>query len=106
MVIGPEELKQRIRQSEQQAYEAVEQKIDKSLEERFDGIGSVTFGSDTFKGIRRFALDDLFDKYRKAGWSVREMHDQRDGNYVQFTYQNRQDHYDIREAAAHWHSRV
>ena len=91
MVIGPRELEERIRRQETDAIQQFETTIDRALMTTYQGQGrQVTVNMPRGNQVRDFVLRQLLDRYRQAGWDVREQHDQRDGDFIQFTHhQNR-----------------
>lgn len=83
MVVKPRELEQRIKAKEGPAMQQFEATVDEELTRRFAGRGQgVSVGVP--RGIRRFVLDQVLDKYRQAGWNVQIVYDQRDGDYIEF----------------------
>ena len=84
MVIGPNELEKKFKETQSTLVKAVETSIDKYLEQRYDGLSSVTIGVDSFKGMNRLTREALISKYRVAGWEVKYTSDQRDGDFYQF----------------------
>ena len=81
MVISVSELTKRILEKEEPLLKALEDRIDTALVERFNGQ-SVAIGLTT-KMPRRNLLDELFDKYRRSGWDVQYVFDQRYGDFIQ-----------------------
>jgi len=89
MVIGPKKLVEKIEKKEADAIRNLENKIDEALTNQFDGRhASVGYNTE---GVRGFVLDKLLDQYRDAGWDVKITDDQRDGDYIHFTYKPRRD---------------
>jgi hypothetical protein len=83
MVIGPKALIDRIKEKESTAVRSLEENIDRTLESKFNG-SPIAVGYD--HELRSFVLEGVLDKYRATGWSVRIVYDQRDGNYIEFSY--------------------
>ena len=92
MVIGPNELENKIKTIQSTLIKAAEESIDKYLELRYDGLSSVAIGVDSFKGMNRLTRESLIGKYRSAGWNVKYTSDQRDGDFYQFSKKSNQSH--------------
>ena len=87
MVVKPKELVNLITEEEKPIIKRLEETIDKILTKDFSGTGSLYFGiTDDFKNLRIPTREKLLDKYRQSGWNVEEISDQRDGNYIEFSY--------------------
>ena len=89
MVIGPKKLVEKIEQKESDVIKNLETKIDDALVKNFDGRHA-SVGYEPGQ-VRKFVLDGLLDQYRGAGWDVKITGDQRDGDYIHFTYTPQRD---------------
>jgi hypothetical protein len=95
MVVKPRELINLITDEEKPVIKRLEKRIDDCLTKDFRGTGSLAFGmNEDFKSLRPPTKEKLLDKYRQAGWNVKEISDQRDGDYVEFSYNSREERQD------------
>ncbi|MBI5065383.1 hypothetical protein HZA97_04035 [Candidatus Woesearchaeota archaeon] len=87
MVVNPKNLLETITQDEQKVLRELEGQIDQYLIADFDGEGAVSFGlPKEWSKLRKVATNQLIEKYKKEGWWVELVCDQREGNHLQFTY--------------------
>lgn len=70
MVIRPSDIKR------SKLTKSIENKIDSTLKEGSRTYYTEAFDSDT--------IEEIIEKYRNAGWKVKMIYDQRDGNYLEF----------------------
>lgn len=87
VVIQAQELSEKIRKKESNLLKKAEESIDKVLLDEFDGT-DMCIGTTVMGDLRRNLRNELIDKYRNAGWSVKYESDQRDGDFYRFTPQN------------------
>jgi hypothetical protein len=69
-------------QQEQAAINALEKQIDDYLAKNYDGRGRVTWTPPN--GVSQFVRQEVYKKFRAAGWTVSERSDQREGTWVEF----------------------
>ncbi len=87
MVVNPKRLLETITQDEQKVLRELEGKIDQHLMAKFDGEGTVSIELPReWSKLRGVATNQLMEKYKNEGWGVELIFDQKDGNYLQFTY--------------------
>ncbi len=86
MVVQPKKLLETVLDGEKETLRSVEKRVDDYLSRQFDGTSSVSISYDTFSGLRRCTVNNFLNKYRSAGWEVNQMDDQREGNFVSFSY--------------------
>ncbi|MFH1063536.1 MAG: hypothetical protein V1729_00480 [Candidatus Woesearchaeota archaeon] len=90
MVVNPKTLLETVTAKEKVTLKRLEEQIDEFLKERFDDRNSAAFGvTSECTSLRHQVYKSLLDKYRTAGWNVKEVYDQRDGDYIQFSYARR-----------------
>lgn len=88
MVVGPKELLEKITEEEAEILEALERRIDQELLRYFDGTRNVIYPMDGEpRQVRRNVLEGLLGRYRQAGWKVKIVHDQREGDFINFDYE-------------------
>jgi len=85
MVITPEKAKE-MTADERNKIRVLEKSIDAALRE-----GRLTFDSSLFSQRVR---NEIVKMYENAGWSVRHVSDQRDGDYFQFSERGNQPYWD------------
>ena len=87
MAVNPKKLLEEITQDEEKKLAALEKHIDSVLQESFDGGSAYVNISSDFYSLRKPAQNNLFQRYRKQGWtSIRIESDQREGSYLVFEY--------------------
>lgn len=87
MVVGPKELLEKITEDEAEILENLEKRIDQELLKNFDGTRNVIYAMDGDpRKLRRNVLEGLLSRYRQAGWKVKIVYDQRDGDFINFDY--------------------
>ena len=87
MVVKPNELANLVTKEEKEVIKRLEKRIDDYLTKEFRGTGSLAFGiNEDFRNLRIPTREKLLDKYKQAGWNVKEISDQRDGDYIEFSY--------------------
>ncbi len=86
MAISPEDA-MKLTGKDYKLISGLEKDIDFFLAQRFDGVGQVDFpfANDLLK-LRKAAVDELLNRYRKIGWHVSLDLDQEKGKYVRFLY--------------------
>lgn len=87
MVIGPQELEEMLMRKEEPLAMLAEEEIDTALEDRFNGGRAVFNAPADFKNLRQDHQEQLLNKYRQAGWQVKQETDQKEGLYLQFERQ-------------------
>lgn len=94
MVVKPTELINLVTNEEKEVIKRLEKRIDDYLTKDFRGSGSLAFGiNEDFRTLRIPTREKLLSKYRQAGWNVKEISDQRDGDYIEFSYNVTTDSY-------------
>ncbi|MBT5023240.1 hypothetical protein HOK51_09065 [Candidatus Woesearchaeota archaeon] len=86
MVIGPQALAQKVADNNKDSLQQLEAKIDQALERSFDGKRVTLDHRKFFSEIPHYLREEFFNKYRAQGWNVKVVYDQRDGDFVDFTY--------------------
>lgn len=82
-MITPEELQADRDATAKEQMAALIKAVDETLRARFEGYGhavSVSWPN----GTKRHVIEHVRDLYGQNGWSVRIVHDQRDGDYLEF----------------------
>ena len=82
MVITPEQVRKEFNREQKAQLAKLEQEIDKALVE-----GKTTIG--LFAALNVRVKDEIVSKYQNAGWEVKYVADQRDGQYLFFEEQPR-----------------
>lgn len=90
MVINPKQLLESITKKDQTMLKRLEKRIDECLSEDFDGSSTCISINDDCASLRPYVLNQLLNKYRHAGWSVKTEYDSREGDaYLLFSYKKR-----------------
>jgi hypothetical protein len=95
MVLTPGELEKKILSENKATSEAIEKKIDNALLNTYELNRPTTIDYDClFKGIRSYTINFVLDKYIQAGWNVKIVYDQREGDYIEFSKKKSEPAYD------------
>ncbi len=89
MVISPQEANYKAKSKEN--IKSLEQRIDKALIDSLKNKESMNFSADLFPD--EITRKTIIDKYRDAGWNVKYITDQRDGNYLEFSIKDKTGQY-------------
>ena len=84
-MVRPEELQIANDIAAAQEAAAAEAIIDRNLKAKYAGVGRSII-IDAAMGVRSYIVDYVVEKYRRAGWTVKRVSDQRDGDFFEFTH--------------------
>lgn len=89
MVITPQQATEELMRRNRKVLRELEKKIDAALIERNLGRDICIDVRDGGRNVNGIVLDSLLSAYRKAGWQVKYESDQRDGDFLRFSYSAR-----------------
>ncbi|MDP1695881.1 MAG: hypothetical protein Q8L29_03140 [archaeon] len=89
MVVTPQQAKETLMRRNRTVLRELEKKIDAALTGGDTGRDICIDVRDVGRNINGTVLDSLLSAYRKAGWQVKYESDQRDGDFLRFSYNSR-----------------
>ncbi len=92
MTLGPQQVRQQLQERDRNLVDVLERTIDKELMDKYEGAGTIAVHlGDDIKLPKQFMLDELFARYRQAGWATATYKDdQTHGEYIEFQERNNQ----------------
>ncbi|PIZ50593.1 hypothetical protein COY27_06640 [Candidatus Woesearchaeota archaeon CG_4_10_14_0_2_um_filter_33_13] len=86
MAINPQDLMRRVAGNNKNALERLEEKVDDALAQTFDGRRAIISRNREFSQLPQYLREQFLEQYRAQGWNVKEQFDQRDGDYLEFSF--------------------